>query len=172
MRAFAEEYVSTITEKGEQAMFSRINNAMWLYCVVYVMLYAGQACADNIATGTSCHVGYIPKFKSGTSITDSIICESSDKIGIGISNPTYKLDLAGGMFRIGDRGDSFGGLSFDPAAGKSMHLYTNSSGTFYVHNPQIQSGIFFIKADGIVGIGASAPSEKLTVHGNMLRVLI
>jgi hypothetical protein len=69
-------------------------------------------------------------------------------LGVGTTNPTAKLYVAGGM-RSDGPGWSFGGF-----------------GDFAVDAVNIVAGRFVVKNDGSVGIGTAAPADKLHVEGN------
>ncbi|MBI5465805.1 MAG: hypothetical protein HY974_00780, partial [Candidatus Kerfeldbacteria bacterium] len=63
-----------------------------------------------LATGSSVSgtTGYISKFTTSSALGDSLIYETSSKIGIGITNPSYTLDVSGD---IRATGTIYGGVS-------------------------------------------------------------
>ncbi|WP_282163354.1 hypothetical protein [Ulvibacterium marinum] len=75
-------------------------------------------------------------------------------VGIGVAEPTQKLEVDGKIKADGIRIEN-GLLSLHPNA------------TFNIDEPNIVGGRFTIGKDGNVGIGVTAPTEKLQVAGNI-----
>jgi hypothetical protein len=116
---------------------------------------------------------YLPKATSATALGDSVIAESSGKIGIGTAAPTVKLDVAGGDVNV-DGSSSFlvgtyGAISRDPsnhlrinytnaATDSNLILYSNNGGTGYER--------MRIDKNGNVGVGTATPAAKFDVLGD------
>ncbi len=75
------------------------------------------AVTATVQNGT---VGQIPKYSSGNTYTNSVITESNTNIGIGITTPTQKLDVAGGI--------KFTGALLPGGAGGTSGLFLQSTG--------------------------------------------
>jgi trimeric autotransporter adhesin len=81
--------------------------------------------------------------------TDYLSILSNGNLGIGISSPTKKLDVAGDINFTGD-------------LYKNWVLFSSSSSQWTTNGSSIYSA-----NSGNVGVGTSAPSEKLQVNGNI-----
>jgi hypothetical protein len=123
---------------------------------------------------------YIAKWTGSTSLGNSIIYDNGTNVGIGTTAPGYKLDVREGSIAvlhmsgapqilIGNGGGADTSradirLVDTPAAPKTLLFWGGDStngyqmGTFYV---QATKSIF----SGNVGIGTTAPGDKLSVVG-------
>lgn len=103
---------------------------------------AGNIGVTNIVTNK------VVKF-NGSVLDDSIITDNGTNIGIGETNPTYKLDIR-------NSGNLFYGQT-DLTDGTSVFRLRGDGGS---------SELLEVKADGKVGIGVSSPLSKLQVTGD------
>ncbi len=130
----------------------------------------------------------------GTYNSNALVVDSSSNVGIGITSPSYKLDVSGtgrfsdllyvngpgGTTRADTHGISFfnGGvdyrIAFDSVNGTRGYLRYNvdTAGSVWGH---IFSGgdfnatptdIMIVRTDGRVGIGTTTPSSNLVVDGS------
>lgn len=91
------------------------------------------------------------------------------KLGIGVTNPTYPLELSNSInqevLKIkGSPGESRG-ILFEPnGAGSSYELFVGATG-LAICEKNVSCERFHIKSGGNVGIGTSDPIAKLHVNG-------
>jgi hypothetical protein len=131
----------------------------------------------------------IAKWDSGGTLVDSGLYAVNGNLGIGISNPTQRLQITGAATH-----DLFASMGVDPAAGPAFNFgyggtsFGRGAGFFNVRpdaladgpNPSLRFATtntvrMIITNDGKVGIGygtgigsaTTVPSEKLGVDGNI-----
>ncbi len=106
--------------------------------------------------GGSGTINYIPKFSSSTTLQNSTLYETSNKIGIGTTTPQVKLslgtDITAKKLAIWDGVNDFYG--FGVAIGRI---------TFYTNDTEKMT----IKDNGNVGINITNPQAKLDVNGSV-----
>ena len=123
----------------------------------------------------------ISKFTSSDTIGNSIITESSSKIGIGTSSPTEKLDVAGTIKATGFK------MPISPTAGYVLTCDSNGVGTWQpvgggsdgiggsgtinklpkMVGPTTIGDSIITESSSKIGIGTSSPTEKLDVAGTI-----
>jgi len=89
----------------------------------------------------------------------------SGNVGIGKTSPSYKLDIDGGSsvpLQVNSTQDYMIGLSRSGVSQWWLKAYTN--GAFALHENGVGDQIY-IPGGGNVGIGTTAPGEKLDVNG-------
>lgn len=92
------------------------------------------------------------------------------KLGIGVTNPTYPLELSNSInqevLKIkGSPGDSRG-ILFEPnGAGSSYELFIGNTGLAFCEK-NVSCDRFHIKNGGKVGIGTADPNGNLTINAN------
>jgi hypothetical protein len=110
---------------------------------------------------------------------------SSGNVGIGTTNPQYKLDVNVGtdiMLRLMASANASGKLIFGRSGSSDIRSHAiesyNSSGSqnnymkFLVHDGtgispyETRTDVMTLRGDGNVGIGVTDPSYKLDVHGS------
>ena len=88
---------------------------------------------------------------------------SSGNVGIGTSSPAYKLDVSGGHIAIDTLAKGL--LGYDGTADRYLVRYI-SGGDMEIGDSGSSNDIVF-KNSGNVGIGTTAPAEKLSVNGSI-----
>jgi hypothetical protein len=91
-------------------------------------------------------------------------------VGIGTTSPGRLLHVSGTgtdgtQVQINGTGDS-AGIKLIPVSGDNWEIQANTSNQFFVYNRTDSAYRFLIDGSGNVGIGTTAPSEKLHVAGN------
>ncbi|HKP84131.1 MAG TPA: hypothetical protein VJT69_19090 [Pyrinomonadaceae bacterium] len=77
----------------------------------------------------------------------------SGKVGVGITSPSYSLDINGGI-------NGFRAKASTSSAGDAVAAFENSGGIQMI-----------LRGDGKLGLGTASPSEKLHVQGGNVRVV-
>ena len=123
---------------------------------VLLLLTAAIMQAQTI-TGSGT-INYIPKFNNSTVLGNSQIAESSGNIGIGLSNPSTRLEVRA----LGGTAISSSYHSVSPAPDHYLarHWTTGGPPNFTV----TEFTDFIIKGDGKTGIGTSTPTALLTIR--------
>ena len=141
---------------------------------------SGAVLAQTNVTTTGGTINKIPKWSPTTSqIQDSVIAESSNNIGIGTTNPLYKLDIFGSvasqvhltsdnsskglyLFANGDDAYYLGGMSFDGS--QWVAKSTTAAGL-----AQAGGAFVFYSNTGLTAGNAFTPTERarLDVTGNL-----
>jgi hypothetical protein len=144
---------------------------------------AGNPTANVAGTGTA---NRLTKWADNVgTLADSVLTETGGKVGIGATNPTYKLvvgpDLGPGFV--------FADLTVSKGAGQSSSVYvgpTQSRGIEFGWNEAQNKGFvnapgtsafaftqdganerMRIHTNGFVGVGTQSPTERLEVAGNL-----
>lgn len=92
---------------------------------------------------------------------------TSGRVGIGILNPAYKLDVSGGEFRVGSLyTSSTGGELYVPIVFANT-LRAQSSADLNIDVSTAGRNILINPNNGNVGIGTASPAVKLSVNGSM-----
>lgn len=115
---------------------------------------------------------------NGTHLVDGQITDSGTNVGIGVTNPTVKLDVAGSIKASGgiildtaglNNSDAvnilrFGSATSGEGIGSSRQITNNNRGLdlYTDHEPRLS-----IANWGGVGIGTLFPANKLDVNGNL-----
>ena len=94
---------------------------------------------------------------------DHLVVKDSGNVGIGTTTPDFKLDVAGDV-----RIENLYGLYFGGDTSTTFKWGMASSGADLVINNNNTNGDVTFINDGNVGIGATNPSEKLEVAGNII----
>ncbi len=165
-----------------------------LLILAFALCDPDKTMAQVSGSGTT---GKIPKWTSPNTIGDSVITESSGKIGIGLSSPAYKFDLSsmgGAQFHItstgadtglylfanGDDAWYLGGAAFDGsqwiAKSNTAAALSQALGTFvFYSNSGLTVGHNFTPAErmrltplGRLGIGNANPLTRLHVGNGTL----
>ena len=115
---------------------------------------------DSVVTaGISTHIAgtanKVPLFTGANVIGDSIITQSSSKIGIGTATPGYKLSVDGDISLLGG-GENYGIMS---PISQGMQIAVGDGAS--VSSPLVT----FAGTNQRVGIGTTNPSAKLSVNG-------
>jgi hypothetical protein len=85
-----------------------------------------------------------------------ILGRSADKVGIGVSAPTFKLHVI-------DSANT--GLRVETGTTGGTVASFGGQGEFQIDAPNVFGGRLIIKENGNVGIGTASPDNKLTVNG-------
>ena len=90
-----------------------------------------------------------------------VLFTGSGNVGIGVTSPDFKLDVAGDVRIEGDSGLYFGDTGTSPKWGMA------STGLDLLINNSTTNGDVVFLNDGGVGIGVSSPGAKLDVSGTI-----
>ena len=112
---------------------------------------------------------YIPKWTDADTIGNSVIVESSSKIGIGTATPAEKLDVNGNIMTTG--------ASTNTGYDRYLKLYGN---TQPASNPHRWAGMAVYNNGGnnvnalafFTGTGDSARTEKVRIHNDVAMVAL
>lgn len=135
--------------------------------------------ASNVLGGTT---NYIPLFNNATTLSSSVMYQSSSNIGIGTTSPTQKLEVNGnikltsGGYLYGDGSDAYlvltnangsklayGSSVYFEALAASANIRASSENINIFNN----NGRITLSGSGAVGIGTTSPIYKLDVSGEI-----
>jgi hypothetical protein len=121
------------------------------------------------------------KLSFETGDTTAITIDTDQNVGIGTTNPTYKLETIGsgyfgGLLRTKNTGDSSeinliptGGspyIQFLRGGSTDWRIKSGGNGSYQILDTSIGgTSVMTVQANGNVGIGTTSPSEKLHVNG-------
>ena len=128
--------------------------------------------ADGLATwstpsgnvGGSGTTNYIPLWSGSSTLSDSVIYQSSGNVGIGTASPGANLHVVNsttGQAIIGISTGGGTGVTAQSTSGTGNGLLATSAGGYSVY--ALGPKNYF---EGDVGIGTTSPSTKLDVNGN------
>jgi hypothetical protein len=92
---------------------------------------------------------------NSSSLTENMRLKGNGNLGIGLTNPTSKLELRGG------------GLGISSSNKKWEINYDSTGNYFYIDELGVQRRLY-IKNGGNVGIGTADPQEKLSIAGGVI----
>jgi hypothetical protein len=132
------------------------------------------ATSSNVLGG---NVDYIPLWNTNTTLSSSVMYQSSSNVGINTTSPSFKLDIDGSFRSRGFWTDasavsywgngpitaSYGILTYD--TGYAAVYATSGNNLRLGANGNISH--LFISASGNVGIGTTNPTDKLYVSGSV-----
>jgi len=108
------------------------------------------------------------KHYDGSSYVPRMTLTNNGRVGIGISNPTRNLSVAGSM-SVGSGSSAGGASEFIEIQAKyntwNIALENSSDAGFFIGKSGNKN--FYIADNSYVGIGTSSPDEKLTVNGKI-----
>ena len=139
----------------------------------------------NVANGgtgaTSLSSGYLLKGNGTSAVSASILYDTGSSIGIGTSTPAQRLDVFDGFIRVGgaSQGRVFGysssnvhvmdlGVSTGTGSGSDLGLFNLLPGNLTFGTSSTER--MRISNAGNVGIGTSAPAQRLDVYDGVIRV--
>ena len=100
--------------------------------------------SGGAVTGSG-NIGYLTKWSTTTNLADSVLFEASSNIGIGLTNPGYKLDVAGDI-RASSGSDFYVGLiglndNTTASSGASLVGLYDDAMNYVASNTSVQSAI-------------------------------
>lgn len=127
--------------------------------------FAGAGAQDTVLTGEQAALGttmnYIPKFTGNAFVplTESVMYETGNNIGVGTTTPTQKLDVMGTVKATAFQGDGSALSGLVKKAGDTM------TGTLNLPTNGLVAGTSQLVLTGSnVGVGTSTPEAKLDVR--------
>ena len=97
----------------------------------------------------------------------AITIDASENVGIGTSSPSDKLDIQGADNGLTIRSISANRPKITLINGSSTMLTLSANGTYAAIGDGTDANRYMSFKSGKVGIGTSAPSEKLSIAGGM-----
>jgi hypothetical protein len=162
-------YLGTYTGGG-QTMYLGANN--YFNGSDYIYKVSGYATRYQQTSGA--HQWFISTI-SGTagnvaSFTQAMTLTSGGNVGIGLTNPSYKLDVSGSngtYLRVAETNGAAGyGVGVRISAASSEFGMILADGVFSLYDYVVGSRRLNITSGGNVGIGITTPGAKLDVVGN------
>ena len=128
----------------------------------YIQNYTGDFNIENRATTKSM---FFRVSNSSAGDTTAVTIKSNGNVGIGTTNPGYKLEVSGNSLVTGTQfiGDTF--TKIQQAGGNLLFSNLSSSGGIEFRTNSTEK--MRILANGNVGIGTTSTGEKLEVNGNI-----
>jgi hypothetical protein len=117
--------------------------------------------ASNVLGGAS---NYIPLWNGATTLSSSVLYQSSGNIGIGTTSPLSKLHISGPSNDVGVR-------MLNTTAAKAFVTYVDVSGNYIIYDANVDNNRLTITSAGTasfsgnVGIGTTSPASTLDVRG-------
>ncbi|MCX6107961.1 MAG: phage tail protein, partial [Proteobacteria bacterium] len=135
--------------------------------VIYCVSTATIAATTTANTGSG-SANYIPQWTSTTALGNSPLAVSGSNVGIGTVAPTSKLNVNGGDIFVNSASGN-NGMAFQGAA-NSMYWITQPASTNILSiggngGTAPSSGAINIGPTGNVGIGTTAPTQRLDMGG-------
>ncbi|MBK5285395.1 MAG: hypothetical protein JJE25_08310, partial [Bacteroidia bacterium] len=124
---------------------------------------------DN--SGWKFHIGRLRESIAGavnTTITGAVMTvQDNGNVGIGTTSPAVKLDVSGSISILNNNNLTWGGAF---GAGIPTIASTVSDGIYFYPTGSTSGATMKINSSGNVGIGTTAPGDKLHVVGNIRMV--
>ncbi len=121
---------------------------------------------STLVDGSSLTAGYLTKASDSDTIANSVMYESSSKIGIGTTSPDAPLSFPNS---VGAKVNFYDGLNYDIGIQSDLMEFIIPNGTANFTFGHGSSGsltrLVTIKGSGNVGIGTTAPDTKLHIVG-------
>ncbi len=134
---------------------------------VRVVNQDGTVTCQRVGTGTiggSGTANRVPKFTAATTLGDSAISEVGGNVGIGTAKPGFNLDVSsGGDTQIAVRSTALDGRVWTLQSSAAFGL----AGVFQIVDRTAAASRLSINAGGNVGVGTTAPNERLEIAGNL-----
>lgn len=112
-----------------------------------------------------------------SSVAAKMTITNAGNVGIGITNPAFKLDIAGSTGRYDNSlhinktsfaGSTRAGITFDNNWTIGQSANGNATRDFFFYNGATAATALYISTTNNVGIGTSSPNAKLEVNGNIM----
>ncbi|NDD53567.1 hypothetical protein EBZ39_06775, partial [bacterium] len=121
---------------------------------------------------------YVAKFTGSTAVGNSVIYESSSKIGIGTTNPSTFLHVKGAngaQIDLDNAGEQYSGINIsNNGSRKAFIQHNNTANALYIGSDANDIDFYTngsprmrVSSAGNIGLGTSSPSYRLDISGEL-----
>ncbi|MGH7249761.1 MAG: hypothetical protein ACREGC_02200, partial [Minisyncoccia bacterium] len=111
--------------------------------------------------------GTIPQASSATSLSNSVITQSSGNIGVGVAVPSAPLEVNGPIIADGSGSSYFSSGNLGIGTTTPQTAFAVTDGNVGIGTWTADGGNLIVKGRGNVGIGSAWPGQVLDVQGTV-----